>query len=296
MKKYIKIVCPSAIFCLIFMLSIKVYAITGDPQITYFRNIGNNIEDIDNWKFEFTFSNNEKVTLKNSDSYTFLMINGTIIPNVNLPIINGRTYVPLRVLSTELGMTVKWNQKEKVVSISKGDILITIAANKNNPDVKFINDSIYIYFKLMKDNFPVELEYRPSSSEAYDPFHILRHPVVIIDEKMNTESLTKSQAVKLTKNKLLEGYVNFVNNKKYNPGEYGKERANDEMSRLKNDIENICYINEISRYYILGGPYLTIIDKYTGEIYFLRYWINKSEIKKIDINNPEIFANKYFIG
>ncbi len=91
-----------------------------------------------------------------------LIINGKTITNASPQIVSDRTYVPLRVISEELGATVEWDGVNRVVSITSrqqgsvatppvntvGDMPI-ITPEKDNPkppqmsdQPQYINDDI----------------------------------------------------------------------------------------------------------------------------------------------------------
>jgi len=50
-----------------------------------------------------------------------LIINGKTITNASPQIVSDRTYVPLRVISEELGATVEWDGVNRVVRVNSGD-------------------------------------------------------------------------------------------------------------------------------------------------------------------------------
>lgn len=70
-------------FCKVLMASfvfISATPLCASPQVQRIRYIGSSIENSKGWIYEFTFSNQNKLWLKNDNSqYTFLMINGNII-------------------------------------------------------------------------------------------------------------------------------------------------------------------------------------------------------------------------
>lgn len=84
-----------------------------------------------------------------------LIINGKTITNASPQIISDRTYVPLRVISEELGATVEWDGVNRVVSITSrqqgsvatppvntvGDMPI-ITPEKDNPKPPVDNSKI----------------------------------------------------------------------------------------------------------------------------------------------------------
>jgi len=64
-----------------------------------------------------------------------LIINGKTITNASPQIVSDRTYVPLRVISEELGATVEWDGVNRVVSITsrqQGSVATPPVNNVNN--------------------------------------------------------------------------------------------------------------------------------------------------------------------
>lgn len=276
------------------LILISASTLWASPQLERVRDIGYSIEDSRNWIYEFKFSDNQKLKLKNNNcTYTFLMIDGSIISNLNLPIINGRSFVPLRFLSERLGMIVQWDSSSKTAYIEKDSNHISVIANKNTYDIQTINNSIYVSIRFLEQKFPLAVSYHPLSLDESNPFNILLHPMVTVDSNNVHEILTKNQAIDLAKSNLLKAYNNFLSNSSYNSGTDDSQVI---LNTLKSDINSISYLSKISRYYILDGPYTILVDAVTGSLYFKKDKINRSFIEPVDLSNLEIFADNYFIN
>lgn len=284
-------------FCKVLMASLVViYAtsICASPQLQRIRDVGISIENSKEWIYEFTFSDQKKLKLKNDNSqYTFLMIDGNIISDLNLPVINGRSFVPLRFLSETLGMNVAWDNITKLARVSKGDVSVSVLASKNTDDVQLIKGTTYVSIRFLEKNFPLTVSYRPVTLDQSNPFSILLHPMVTVDSIAIKETLTKQQAIELAKSELIIAYNNFLLNTNYNTNTAESQII---LSTLKENINNMTCINKISRYYVLDGPYITLVDAVTGSIYFKKDKINNSFIESVNTSDPEIFAIDYFIG
>ena len=48
---------------------------------------------------------------------------------------NGRTLIPVRFLFEQMGANVDWNEREQIVTISKNDIVITLAVGSANAEI-----------------------------------------------------------------------------------------------------------------------------------------------------------------
>lgn len=71
------------------------------------------------WLYIFTFPNQETISLKFKETHPFLMVNGTFVPTANIQIINNRSFIPLRIVSEELGMNVRWDASSQTAIIQK---------------------------------------------------------------------------------------------------------------------------------------------------------------------------------
>lgn len=284
-------------FCKVLMVSfvfISSTSLCASPQVQRVRDVGVSIQNSKGWIYEFTFADQNKLRLKNDNSpYTFLMIDGNVISDLNLPVINGRSFVPLRFLSETLGMNVAWDNTAKIARISKGEVSVSVLASKNTNDIQLVKGSTYVSIRFLEKNFPLTVSYRPVTLDQSNPFSILLHPMVTVDSVEIKETLTKQQSVDLAKSELMIAYNNFLLNTSYNTNTAESQII---LSTLKDRINNLTCINKISRYYVLDGPYITLVDAVTGSIYSKKDKINNSFIELVNTSDPEIFAIDYFIG
>ena len=119
---------------------------------------------------------------------------------------------------------------------------------------------------------------------------------VIIDEKHEyKDNLSSDDAMKLVKEKCLEGLKNFAKTL--------KEKAKDEPGRFDDDIKLIekeinrmIYIGEVSKFYRYTiGPYDILYDRTDGKIYFQIY-SSGSYIKEMDVNDPNLYMGIFIVG
>lgn len=283
--------CKKILISLLLISSTNLWA---SPELERIRDVGTSIENTENWTYEFTFSDNQQLKLNNDNaSYTFLMVDGNIIPNLNLPIVKGKSFIPLRLLSETLGMKVQWDSSSKTAHISKDDTHLTVVARQNNEDIQIIKGSIYVSTRFIEKHFSLTASYYPYSINDQNPFNILLHPFITVDSKSNAPTLTSDQAIELAKSQLTKAYQNCLQNPSYSP-ETSESQAI--FSTLKNDIDTITYVNKVSKYYILEGPYPILVDSITGTLYFKKDKINYSSIEEVNPSDSGIFADGYFVG
>ena len=254
------------------------------------------------WLYIFTFPNQETISLKFKETHPFLMVNGTFVPTANIQIINNRSFIPLRIVSEELGMNVRWDASSQTAIIQKNTLQITVKPNQekflingvealSEDKVCTINGSLYVPLRFLEKAFPITLNYIPYKESS--PFYLLGNPLITIDENSTQKQLTKEEAFQFLHAQLLEAYNNFLTNQTYNQN---TEYSNSILDRLKTDIDSIQCTGKISRYWVFTGPYPILLDAFTGDIYFAKSKIVRSYIEKMIITDPEVFALDYFLG
>ncbi len=102
---------------------------------------------------------------------TFLRFEGNAVNTDVLPIIeNGRTLVPIRVISELLGGSVDWDRNNKLVAIEKGSIKIKLTIDSMNATVnsakyqldvpaKIINNRTMVPLRFVTDNLGLKVEW-----------------------------------------------------------------------------------------------------------------------------------------
>lgn len=93
-------------------------------------------------------------------------------------IINGNTLVPLRTLFEQLGATVSWNDAEKTVKATKGDILLSIQVGNTNvtkngqtitleEPAQIINDKTYVPLRFVAESFNQDVRWDKDNNAIY---------------------------------------------------------------------------------------------------------------------------------
>lgn len=81
--------------------------------------------------------------------------------------------------------------------------------------------------------------------------------------------------------------------KLYNPDD---DRIDNISYFLKQDIDNLKLIGNISKYYVFEGlAYTIFLDKYSKNVYFNIQSIGEVNIKKIEFDDPKLFEYAYMV-
>jgi len=288
-----KIIISTAIFAA--LTSISVFA-KADPVIIqdfYGEYAGVNSE--------IFYADGSKSTIGGNQN-TLLYINGSIAKNVDVIIDNNRSLVPVRIISENLGAQVGWSDAERKVTITENNIVLkigdkTASVNGQNVELdaapKIYNDLTYVPLRFIAENLNCNVDFADNNSEKA----LTRDSKFIyVDNKETDEKIlyTKEQAEEILQTKLSKHLELFVENFDKNNTQEGViiESA---LPILKDDINNMKFVSEVSRYYIFETPYKFIFDKYTGDIYVYRVPIGRT-IKPYDESDTMFFGAGYWAG
>lgn len=238
---------------------------------------------------------------------TILFINGEIIPEAEVIMDGGKVMIPLRLIAEKLGYEVGWNGAEKKVTLKKADNSIVIATTKYEM-AKLIKSTTYVSPDFVEKNLAESAVVTESLGNDFKKFYETDMPIsqdktierslrnVIIDEKHEYKNnISSDDAMKLVKEKCLEGLKNFE--------KVMKEKAKDEPGRfdddiklIEKDINRMIYIGEVSKFYRYTiGPYDVLYDRTDGKIYFQIYQA-ETRIKEVDVNDPNLYLAIFIVG
>ena len=238
---------------------------------------------------------------------TILFINGEIIPEAEVIMEGGKAMLPLRLIAEKLGYELGWNGAEKKVTLKKADKSIDIAIAKDDA-AKLIKNTTYVSPDFVEKNLAESALVTESLGKDFEKFYETQMPItqdktierslrnIIIDEKHEyKDNISSDDAMKLVKEKCLEGLKNFE--------KVMKEKAKDEPNRfdddiklIEKDINRMIYIGEVSKFYRYTiGPYDALYDRTDGKIYFQIYQA-ETRIKEVDVNDPNLYLNIFIIG
>ena len=238
---------------------------------------------------------------------TVLFINGEVVPEAEVIMDAGKAMLPLRLIAEKLGYELGWNGAEKKVTLKKADKSIDIAIAKDDA-AKLIKNTTYVSPDFVEKNLAESALVTERLGEDFEKFYETEMPItqdktierslrnVIIDEKHEyKDNISSDDAMKLVKEKCLEGLKNFE--------KVMKEKAKDEPGRfdddiklIEKDINRMIYIGEVSKFYRYTiGPYDVLYDRTDGKIYFQIYQA-ETRIKEVDVNDPNLYLNIFIIG
>ncbi len=238
---------------------------------------------------------------------TILFINGEIIPEAEVIMDGGKAMLPLRLIAEKLGYELGWNGAEKKVTLKKADNMIDLSPNKDDM-AKLIKNTTYVTPDFVEKNLAESALVTESLGKDFEKFYETQMPItqdktierslrnVIIDEKHEyKDNISSDEAMKLVKEKCLEGLKNFE--------KVMKEKAKDEPNRfdddiklIEKDINRMIYIGEVSKFYRFTiGPYDVLYDRTDGKIYFQIY-SGETIIKEMDVNDPDLYMAIFIVG
>lgn len=238
---------------------------------------------------------------------TVLFINGEVVPEAEVIMDAGKAMLPLRLIAEKLGYELGWNGAEKKVTLKKADKSIDITIAKNEMS-KLIKNTTYVTPDFVEKNLAESAIVTERLGDDYKKFYETDMPItqdktierslrnVIIDEKHEyKDNISSDDAMKLVKEKCLEGLKNFE--------KVMKEKAKDEPNRfdddiklIEKDINRMIYIGEVSKFYRYTiGPYDVLYDRTNGKIYFQIY-SGETIIKEMDVNDPNLYLAIFIIG
>lgn len=238
---------------------------------------------------------------------TILFINGEIIPDAEVIMDSGKAMLPLRLIAEKLGYELGWNGAEKKVTLKKADNMIDLSPNKDEM-AKLIKNTTYVSPDFVEKNLAESALVTESLGDDFKKFYETQMPItqdktierslrnVIIDEKYEyKDNISSDEAMKLVKEKCLEGLKNFE--------KVMKEKAKDEPNRfdddiklIEKDINRMIYIGEVSKFYRYTiGPYDVLYDRTDGKIYFQIY-SSETYIKEMDVNDENLYMPIFIVG
>ena len=238
---------------------------------------------------------------------TVLFINGEVIPEAEVIMDAGKAILPLRLIAEKLGYELSWNGAEKKVTLKKADKSIDIAIAKDGA-AKLIKNTTYVISDFVEKNLAESAIVTERLGEDFKKFYETQMPItqdktierslrnVIIDEKHEyKDNISSDDAMKLVKEKCLEGLKNFAKTLKEKTKE-DPNRFDDDIKLIEKDINRMIYIGEVSKFYRYTiGPYDVLYDRTDGKIYFQIYQ-DETRIKEVDVNDPNLYLNIFIIG
>ena len=248
-------------------------------------------------------------------SYIALFINGTLVPDYEVIIREGRALVPVRLISQELGSKVDWDGKAQKVTIEKGANRMSLTINDKKAVINgkellldcpavIYKDLTYVPLRFIAETLHGSVVYAKRLEGDYTYYYDTQMPVspadtiirdfpnIMIDEKEGLEvKISQDQAMEEVKKMCTIGLENFKWSLKQSLIEAGEspERLDDEFASIEKEINRMIYLGEVSRYHkFTVGPYDILFDKYNQNIFFVMY-SSGIRVKAFDPNDPALF-------
>ena len=238
---------------------------------------------------------------------TVLFINGEVIPEAEVIMDAGKAMLPLRLIAEKLGYELGWNDAEKKVTLKKADKSIDITIAKNEM-AKLIKNTTYVSPDFVEKNLAESALVTESLGDDFKKFYETQMPItqdktierslrnIIIDEKHEyKDNISSDEAMKLVKEKCLEGLKNFEKVMKEKAKD-DPNRFDDDIKLIEKDINRMIYIGEVSKFYRYTiGPYDVLYDRTDGKIYFQIY-SSETYIKEMDVNDENLYMPIFIVG
>ena len=300
MRQFLKLIILSSLLSSLCM-PLWAQPQAGNPKVerSLTRDISSDPTHYGDYKCEFP--DGQVLTFTTDERHIFLMVNGTIIPNASVKIVDSYSLVPLRIISEELGMNVQWEKKDHLVTIKKEGTSVEVITGKTKARVNgkvidleipatIFNGTVYVPAKFVAEAFSLSRGYAPYNSESIEPIsRVLENPIIFLDEKPDKEVLSKQQALTIAKKEVTEGYNAFL--EEY-PDFKEANRLYRTLQNMEENIEKMSVQGKSSRYWIINGPGFILVDEYTGKV-FVASIGRRNFIRSINENVSETFLFLY---
>ncbi len=221
---------------------------------------------------EITYKDGYKESI--GSDFTALFVNGSIIRNSNIIIKENRALAPVRYVTENLGCEVKWIQETREVEVYNDETVVKFKIGSKTAEVnnkktqldtapEIYGGITYVPVRFLADSFNFKVDYFNGVNK--NTTHIFpRIPQLIVSSYDSYEAISKSEAVEIVKEQLIEAY-----RKTY--GEYVPWTENETYKNNGDDIREAIYnlnvTDENDRFYTIPVVFDFWVDKYTGEVY-----------------------------
>ena len=210
-----------------------------------------------NWKYQFTTSDSISLLLEEGKKHTFLIVNGKISFE-DVIIQNDISFISLEGICKELNLNLQKEENRSI--ITNGTSVFTIdntslAMEKGKKIIKGkrIDNKIYVPLKEFATAFHATVSY---TTKEVMPLY---NPLICIDNR--EQKVTKEQALQIAKQKMKDCYQNFL-------PKQNNDTTNEMLLQIQQKIDTMQCIEDTASFWIIDAPYLLLVDKATGEIYY----------------------------
>lgn len=204
------------------------------------------------------------VPISNSGKQNILYIDGSVVKDIDIPIKNNRSLIPLRTISERLNYNVVWNDFSRSITITNNDnaIQLYIGDKKIYTDnetleidipPEIINGLTYIPVSALGLALNVDIDYYLGLSGSNIPINFI---------SIESKELVSSYQIDEALEKIKLNVNNCLNQLNYSGG-------------IRTDFFDIHYINSLGRYYIFSiykdiyntKDKVVFFDSTNGDIY-----------------------------
>ncbi|MDR1536428.1 MAG: copper amine oxidase N-terminal domain-containing protein [Clostridiales bacterium] len=238
-------------------------------------------------------SHDYKITYSDGSSAVYdgwhkpVILNGALL-NCDVITSNNRTLVPLRIISESLGGSVDWNAQEKKITIAKEGSLIQLTAGSKSATVNgslteldvepvIFNDRAYVPIRFIAESFGAAVSYSThdtnydDGSEGYMIVPYVTGNIIIDLEGWHKPAVTNAEAVDSARKKtedLFSSFKSYFDEIHLSSPQTELETIKAAYDRISADIKAMDTIGETAGYFVLKGPKVILVDKYTGILYY----------------------------
>lgn len=231
----------------------------------------------------------DKGEINIDENMCIVMSNGDITGSVIYIKYNDNIVFPVRELFEKMGYTVRWNSYIKTVNIYRGEL--NEAVNYENYFI--IGNRAYLKAATLNNMFGYRAEIKNYPYDVDRDYAVFGCPVLVLDNFNESEITTAERAKELLKSNLKTAFEKFKISSEYCDGSSNAEFM---LNEIKNSIDNIEVIDDISKYWVFRGPYVIYVDKVTGDLYYSVWRVHKCSVKKLNFNDDDLFVMNYFVG
>ncbi len=236
------------------------------------------------------YSNNQKEDVEYN--HKLLYLDGELVANTDVIIINGISYLDSITLKNELGYDAVKNGDK--VQVSKDNVKVMTTS-----DFKENNGIFYIPLREFFETIGYNVDYKGITDQKSNSINPFKVNIYVDKETVETVAEEIKIAENLIKKACLEGLENYKKSMAINLESQGEDinRFNSDFDYIEKSINNLSYIGEVSRYYVFDmNVYRVFYDKVSGDIYFNYDTGLSTHTVILDVNNPHLFTPLFIVG
>ncbi|MDR1537632.1 MAG: copper amine oxidase N-terminal domain-containing protein [Clostridiales bacterium] len=247
--------------------------------------------------------------------YKALFVNGSLV-KCDVKTVNDRTLVPIRFLVEALNGSVSWDEATKKVTLDKDGLQIEMTIGSTNVFVNgnevltdvppnIYDDYTYLPIRFVSETFGASVAYTTNTYNPaigkfidYSILQGLQGNVVVDQYDPLLSTIPSAEAASKISYLLNNMFMQFKDAyREQLVNSYGEAYVDNAYSLIQDSIIGASVIGEVSRYYVVEGSSIFLVDKFTGTVYTAgadssSTWV--SRFYEDDPNNSVLFLRGYF--